>query len=99
MAVCARARYCVLWAHGGAWYWARSGLSFWCWVDSPARSPVSVRRWRPGVADQVFEMSWTPTPLMWVLGPTLGAVIVGALGVWSCRRVVNVPPVVILREV
>jgi hypothetical protein len=26
-------------------------------------------------------------------------VIVGALGVWSCRRVVNVPPVVILREV
>jgi putative ABC transport system permease protein len=52
-----------------------------------------------GLQTQVFEMSWTPTPLMWALGPTLGAVIVGALGVWSCRRVVNVPPVVILREV
>ena len=32
-------------------------------------------------------------------GPALGALIVGGLGVWSCRRVVNVPPVVILREV
>ena len=52
-----------------------------------------------GLQTQVFEMSWTPTPVMWALGPTLGAVIVGALGVWSCRRVVNVPPVVILREV
>ena len=48
---------------------------------------------------QVFSMSWTPTPVMWALGPALGALIVGGLGVWSCRRVVNVPPVVILREV
>lgn len=47
---------------------------------------------------QVFSMSWTPTPVMWVLGPVLGALIVGGLGVWSCRRVVNVPPIVILRE-
>lgn len=52
-----------------------------------------------GLQTQVFSMSWTPTPLMWALGPILGALIVGGLGVWSCRRVVNVPPVVILREV
>jgi putative ABC transport system permease protein len=52
-----------------------------------------------GLQTQVFSMSWTPTPLMWALGPVLGALIVGGLGVWSCRRVVNVPPVVILREV
>ena len=42
-----------------------------------------------GLQTQVFEMSWTPTPVMWALGPTLGAVIVGALGVWSCRRAVE----------
>ncbi|MDG2460352.1 MAG: FtsX-like permease family protein [Luminiphilus sp.] len=48
---------------------------------------------------QVFEMSWTPTPVMWWLGPVAGAMIVGALGVWSSRRVVSVPPVVLLREV
>jgi len=47
----------------------------------------------------VFEMTWAPTPLMWCLGPLAGAVIVGALGVWSCRRVVRVPPIVLLREV
>lgn len=52
-----------------------------------------------GLQTQVFSMSWAPTPIMWVLGPLLGALIVGGLGVWSCRRVVNVPPVVILREV
>ena len=52
-----------------------------------------------GLQTQVFSMSWTPTPVMWALGPALGALIVGGLGVWSCRRVVNVPPVVILREV
>ena len=46
----------------------------------------------------VFSMSWTPTPVMWALGPALSALIVGGLGVWSCRRVVNDPPVVILRR-
>lgn len=52
-----------------------------------------------GLQTQVFEMTWAPTPLMWCLGPLAGAVIVGALGVWSCRRVVRVPPIVLLREV
>ena len=52
-----------------------------------------------GLQTQVFEMTWAPTPLMWWLGPLAGAVIVGALGVWSCRRVVSVPPIVLLREV
>jgi putative ABC transport system permease protein len=47
----------------------------------------------------VFDMTWAPTVTMWWLGPTVGAVIVGALGVWSCRRVVRVPPIQLLREV
>jgi putative ABC transport system permease protein len=48
---------------------------------------------------RVFDMSWTPTPLMWWLGPVIGALVVGCLGVWSCRHVVRTPPVVLLREV
>jgi len=48
---------------------------------------------------QVFDMVWTPTPLMWWLGPVIGALVIGCLGVWSCRHVVRTPPVVLLREV
>jgi putative ABC transport system permease protein len=48
---------------------------------------------------QVFEMQWAPTPVMWWLGPIIGAAIVGCLGVWSCRHVVRTPPVVLLREI
>jgi len=52
-----------------------------------------------GLQTRVFDMNWAPTVTMWWLGPTVGAVIVGALGVWSCRRVVRVPPIQLLREV
>ena len=52
-----------------------------------------------GLQTAVFDMTWTPTVLMWWLGPLLGALTVGTLGVWSCRRVVNTPPVILLREV
>lgn len=48
---------------------------------------------------RVFDMVWTPTPLMWWLGPVIGAAVIGCLGVWSCRHVVRTPPVVLLREV
>lgn len=48
---------------------------------------------------RVFDMQWTPTPLMWWLGPIIGAGVVGCLGVWACRHVVRTPPVVLLREV
>jgi putative ABC transport system permease protein len=52
-----------------------------------------------GLQTHVFDMAWTPTPLMWLLGPIIGALMVGCLGVWSCRHVVRTPPVVLLREV
>ena len=48
---------------------------------------------------QVFDMNWAPTFTLWWLGPLLGAVFVATLGLWSCRRVVSTPPVVLLREV
>jgi putative ABC transport system permease protein len=46
----------------------------------------------------VMDMTYTPSPWIWPLGVTAGAVIIGGLGVFSCRRVVSTPPVMVLRE-
>jgi putative ABC transport system permease protein len=46
----------------------------------------------------VLDMYYTPSPWVWPLGLLAGGVLVGALGVFSCRRVVSSPPVALLRE-
>lgn len=47
----------------------------------------------------VFELAYAPTPVFWL--PTLlaAAVLIGALGLWNCRRVVAVAPARVLREI
>ena len=62
-----------------------------------AAAGTEVAAW--ALQTSVFEMSWTPTLALWWIGPSTGALIVGTFGVWSCRRVVNTPPVTLLREV
>jgi putative ABC transport system permease protein len=46
----------------------------------------------------VMDMYYTPSPWIWPLGLLCGGLLVGALGVFSCRRVVSSPPVALLRE-
>ena len=46
----------------------------------------------------VMEMDYTPTPWLWPVGIISGALVIGGLGVFSCRRVVSTPPVRVLRE-
>jgi putative ABC transport system permease protein len=46
----------------------------------------------------VMEMDYTPTPWLWPVGLLAGTLVIGALGVFSCRRVVSAPPVEVLRE-
>ncbi len=46
----------------------------------------------------VLDIPIKPHYLFWLLGPLLGAVIVGCLGAFSCRSVVTTPPAVVLRE-
>jgi putative ABC transport system permease protein len=46
----------------------------------------------------VLDMPYRAHPLLWLLGPTIGVVLIGALGVWSCRRVVSTPPLLVLRQ-
>jgi putative ABC transport system permease protein len=52
-----------------------------------------------GLQWKVFEGDISPHYILWFSGPILGAVVIGVLGVFSCRRVVSVPPSVVLREV
>lgn len=47
----------------------------------------------------VLELEYSPTPGLWI--PTLigAAALIGAIGVYNCRRVVRVAPARVLREV
>jgi len=46
-----------------------------------------------------LEVPLRPHGLVWILGVLIGTVVMGALGVLSCRRVVSAAPAVVLREV
>jgi putative ABC transport system permease protein len=46
----------------------------------------------------VMDMRYAPSPWVWPLGILSGMVLIGGLGVFSCRRVVSSPPVALLRE-
>jgi putative ABC transport system permease protein len=45
-----------------------------------------------------MDMSYSPTPWIWPIGIFSGALIIGTLGVFSCRRVVSTSPLAVLRE-
>ncbi|MDG2047940.1 MAG: ABC transporter permease [Halioglobus sp.] len=45
-----------------------------------------------------MEMRYTPTFWIWPVGILSGALIIGSLGVFSCRKVVSVAPVMVLRD-
>lgn len=48
--------------------------------------------------EQVMAMDYVASPWIWPLGLASGAIVIGLLGVYSCRRVVSAPPVAVLRE-
>lgn len=49
------------------------------------------------LAERVFDMPYAPTLWPWLAGPTVGAVLVGALGWLALRGVTRVPPDRMLR--
>lgn len=51
-----------------------------------------------GLQEFVLKMDYVMHPWVWGVGPVLGAVLIGFTGFLVCRRVVNTPPVVVLRE-
>jgi putative ABC transport system permease protein len=46
----------------------------------------------------VLDMTYSPSPGLWPLGIGGGMVLIGGLGVFSCRKVVSSPPLAVLRE-
>lgn len=47
---------------------------------------------------RALEMQYSVHPEIWLLGPAAAVLLIGALGVWNCRRVVSSPPLLVLRE-
>jgi putative ABC transport system permease protein len=51
-----------------------------------------------GLVTEIFELEYTSHPWLWLLGPLVGTILIGVLGTVATRRVVQVPPITILRE-
>jgi putative ABC transport system permease protein len=51
-----------------------------------------------GLETEIFELEYTSHPWLWVLGPLVGTIMIGLLGTVATRRVVQIPPITILRE-
>ncbi len=45
-----------------------------------------------------MDMNYLPHPGLWPLGAIVGVLLIGGLGVYSCRKVVSSPPLAVLRE-
>lgn len=50
-----------------------------------------------GVQTQVFELPYQLHPLLWIVGPLAGMVIIGLIGTLAVRQLITVPPVRVLR--
>lgn len=50
------------------------------------------------LAEKVFNLDYTVSPVLWLVGLVMGAVVVGVTGTLATRKAVNEPPVVVLRD-
>ena len=47
---------------------------------------------------QVFDLDYTVNPLLWLLGPVTGILLIGSIGTCATRKGVETPPSTVLRE-
>uniref|UniRef100_UPI00345AE253 FtsX-like permease family protein n=1 Tax=uncultured Microbulbifer sp. TaxID=348147 RepID=UPI00345AE253 len=50
------------------------------------------------LSQRVFELPFNFHPGLWLLGPLVGALLVGTAGTLACRSAVSQPPLKVLRE-
>ncbi|MEH6813489.1 MAG: FtsX-like permease family protein [Motiliproteus sp.] len=46
----------------------------------------------------MFKLDYQPSPLLWLLTPILGAILVTLAGLYATRRVISHPPIAVFRE-
>jgi putative ABC transport system permease protein len=51
-----------------------------------------------GLQYLIFDGQIKPHYELWIAGPLLGAALIAAIGLLSCRKVVSIPPNIVLRE-
>jgi putative ABC transport system permease protein len=51
-----------------------------------------------GLEREIFDLTYTPTPLLWFVGPVIGAVLISTVGMLATRKVLDQPPVAVLRS-
>ena len=51
------------------------------------------------IETRIFELDYSVRPEIWPIGPLAGAVLIAIVGYLSTRKIVNVPPVRVLREI
>ena len=52
-----------------------------------------------GLETEIFELDYSMNPILWLLGPVIGTVLIGTVGTIATFKVVRTPPTIILREV
>lgn len=52
-----------------------------------------------GLKEEIFNLPYSINFELWLIGPTLGMVLIGVLGTIATKSVVNTPPIVVLRNV
>lgn len=71
-----------------------AALGFFAGVLATLGAEVTVY----GLETEIFELEYQVNPQLWLLGPVIGTIVIGAVGTIATRRIVNTPPTTILRE-